>query len=83
MNTYIIWSILLVFINIKLVQSASNNNEVLETCLDEKCFKNMLKTKPNLLVLFSKSDSEIKNIYNLLKEVNQAVKGVATVAYIN
>jgi len=83
MNTYIIWSILLVFINIKLVQSASNNNEVLETCLDEKCFKNMLKTKPNLLILFSKSDSEIKNIYSLLKEVNQAVKGVATVAYIN
>ena len=75
--------IFMIFMYCALVQSAKNNNEGLETCQDEKCFKNLLKTKPNLLVLFSKSDSEIKNIYKLLKEVNLAVKGTATVAYIN
>lgn len=35
------------------VQAAVENK--LETCEDEKCFKAMLKARPNLLVLFSNS----------------------------
>lgn len=63
--------------------NAASSDAPLETCPDEKCFKNLLKTRPNLLVLFSKSDSTVKDVYKLLKEVNTAVKGLATVAYIN
>lgn len=36
-------------------QAKSAVDNKLETCEDEKCFKNLLKTRPNLLVLFSNS----------------------------
>ena len=75
-------AVLFIVMSIEIVLSAVNN-EALETCQDEKCFKNMLKTKPNLLILFSKSDNDVKDVYKLLKEVNLAVKGIASVAYIN
>lgn len=38
---------------ISQVLSAVENK--LETCQDEKCFKTMLKARPNLLVLFSET----------------------------
>ena len=37
----------------------SANNNQLETCKDEKEFKNLLKTKPNLLILFGKNGKKI------------------------
>ncbi len=43
------------FILFNLSKAASNNNDLIESCEEEKCFKNMLKTKPNMLVVFSKS----------------------------
>lgn len=61
--------------------AAVSNN--LETCQDEKGFKNMLKTRPNLLVLFSKSDAEVREVLKLLKEVNLVIKNSATIGYIN
>ena len=46
----------------KLTSTASNDAS-LETCNDEKQFKSLIKTKPNLLVLFSKSSKNIFLIY--------------------
>ena len=68
---------------ILVAKAKAGSSDPLETCPDEKCFKSLLKTRPNLLVLFSKSDAVVKDVYKLLKDVNSAVKGLATVAYIN
>lgn len=62
-------------------QAASKNQ--LETCTNEKEFKNLLKTKPNLLILFGKNDAESKGFIKLLKEVNPKVAGLASIAYVN
>jgi len=43
-----------------LTESASNNQ--LETCKDEKEYKALLKTKPNLLILFGK-DGKVNRIF--------------------
>lgn len=85
MKYYSLLDILIVYtlFIINTVSTATNTNEPLETCTDDKGFKNMLKTKPNLLVLFGKSSSDVRDVYKLLKEVNTAVKGKATVAYID
>ena len=40
------------------VTRAAVSNQ-LESCTDEKEFKNLLKTKPNLLILFSKAGKSI------------------------
>ncbi len=45
------------YLAVNLTESASNNQ--LETCKDEKEFKNLLKTKPNLLILFGKNGKKI------------------------
>lgn len=47
--------LLLIF---EFTSSAANDGN-LETCNDEKQFKILIKTKPNLLVLFSKSSKLI------------------------
>ena len=77
----VLGAVFFIFSLIQTIKSAAH--EALESCEDEKGFKNLLKTKPNLLMLFSKSDSEVRDIYKLLKEVNIAVKGIASIAYIN
>jgi hypothetical protein len=43
-----------VFFMVKLINAATPTSSV-ESCKDEKELKNLLKTKPNLLILFSKS----------------------------
>jgi hypothetical protein len=45
-----------------VAQAAVSNQ--LESCTDEKEFKNLLKTKPNLLILFSKAG---KSIFHIVK----------------
>jgi hypothetical protein len=47
-----LFSLLFVLLCIGYAQSAPNT---LESCQEEKDFKLMLKTRPNLLILFSKS----------------------------
>ena len=47
-----------IFLLIGRVELAGSS-QALETCKDEKEFKNMLKTRPNLLILFSKSGKKI------------------------
>ena len=46
---------LLISLFILFNKSYAASNDLIESCEDEKCFKNMLKTKPNMLVVFSKS----------------------------
>ena len=43
-----------VFLIVKLTNAATPSSSI-ESCKDEKELKNLLKTKPNLLILFSKS----------------------------
>lgn len=60
-------SILLVFILGVRIEAAGNaNNQQLETCEDEKGFKNLIKTRPNLLILFSRSGKA--NFFLIKKE---------------
>lgn len=74
------YCLLVAYVTHTVLAAVSNT---LETCQDEKGFKNMLKTRPNLLVLFSKSDVEVREVLKLLKEVNLVIKNTATIGYIN
>jgi hypothetical protein len=40
------------------IDSATNNIQ-LESCVEEKDYKNLLKTRPNLLILFTKTGNVI------------------------
>jgi hypothetical protein len=51
MNTLTVLSLLIICSSVASKKSDTD----IELCNDEKCFKNLLKTRPNLLVLFSKS----------------------------
>ena len=82
LSNLILYSLFIINIT-TVVFAATNTNEPLETCDDDKGFKNILKTRPNLLVLFGKSPSDVRDVYKLLKEVNAAVKGLATIAYVD
>jgi len=55
----------------------------LESFEDLKVFKKFLRTKTNVLVLFTKDEASIKPISSLLNEVALATKGIATLATIN
>jgi hypothetical protein len=50
------------------IANGATNNDLIEGCEDEKGFKNMLKARPNLLVLFSKSGK--KKIKPITKKVD-------------
>jgi hypothetical protein len=48
--------------------NASKNFDV-ERCEDEKCFKNLLKTRPNLLICFAKiGNYNLYALYNIIKQ---------------
>lgn len=51
-------------------------NSIIETCKDEKEFKNLLKTRPNLLILFSKNGKKKLKIF-YLNQSNMYLDAVA------
>ena len=59
----------LLLLAFECVHSASNDAN-LETCNDEKQFKTLIKTKPNLLVLFSKSSKFNLIFFGILSEIH-------------
>lgn len=68
----------------KSVTSSSSRSDLIKTCSDEKCFKNLLKTVPNLLVMFAKSDEQApRDIIRLFKSVALEVKSFAAIAYVS
>ena len=55
--------------------SGAKSQVKLETFEDLKVFKKFLRTKTNVLVLFSKDEASIKPASSLLNEVALATKG--------
>jgi len=62
---------------------AQKSQVKLESFEDLKVFKKFLRTKTNVLVLFSKDDASIKPVSSLLNEVALTTKGIATLAVVN
>jgi hypothetical protein len=38
---------------------AAGINAYIETCEDEKCYKNLLKTRPSLMIIYSKTGTSL------------------------
>ncbi|XP_078232773.1 protein disulfide-isomerase A5 isoform X1 [Pogona vitticeps] len=56
---------------------------LIEKISDQKDFKKLLRTRNNVLVLYSKSSAAADSSLRLLSDVAQAVKGRATVSWID
>uniref|UniRef100_A0A8C1YIA6 Protein disulfide-isomerase A5 n=1 Tax=Cyprinus carpio TaxID=7962 RepID=A0A8C1YIA6_CYPCA len=59
--------------------SAAKVSPLIEKVSDHKDFKKLLRTRTNVLVLYTRSDAQLK----LLSDVAQAVKGQGTIAWVN
>jgi len=73
---------LIVLIQLVYVASAAAPSDI-ETCEDEKCFKSLLKSRPSLMIMFTKTDKDGRDVVKVFKEVIPVIKGTATVAQIN
>ncbi|XP_078538157.1 protein disulfide-isomerase A5 [Lissotriton helveticus] len=56
---------------------------LIEKIGDHKDFKKLLRTRNNVLVLYSKSAAAADRPLKLLSDVSQAVKGIATVSWVD
>ncbi|XP_048834761.1 protein disulfide-isomerase A5 [Brienomyrus brachyistius] len=65
------------------VLQAAKVSPLIETVSDHKDFKKLLRTRTNVLILYTKSDMSGEGHLKLLSEVAQAVKGQGTIAWIN
>lgn len=71
------------FCSLVLILQRVACNPGIELFEDEKTFKSLLKTRPNLLVMFSKSDEDARESLKIFKEVGKEIKGKAAIAYSN
>ncbi|MGH0152640.1 UNVERIFIED_CONTAM: hypothetical protein FKN15_047211 [Acipenser sinensis] len=56
---------------------------LIETVSDHKDFKKLLRTRTNVLILYSKSAAAGERQLKLLSDVAQAVKGQGTIAWVD
>lgn len=61
----------------------TNGRELIEDISDIKDFKKLLRTKKNVLILYSKSAKEVADTLRLCTDVALEMKGQATVAYVD
>ncbi|XP_026097996.1 protein disulfide-isomerase A5-like, partial [Carassius auratus] len=74
------------FLSLVAVSSALQAAKVsplIEKVSDHKDFKKLLRTRTNVLVLYTKSASSGGAHLKLLSDVAQAVKGQGTIAWVN
>lgn len=76
-----ILTLLVCYLVCNVAQTAKNNQ--LLSCQTEKEYKNLIKTNPNLLIIYGKSAAAAKHDIKILKEVNSKVVGTASIAFIN
>ncbi|KTG33949.1 hypothetical protein cypCar_00009276 [Cyprinus carpio] len=62
---------------------AAKVSPLIEKVSDHKDFKKLLRTRTNVLVLYTKSASSGDAQLKLLSDVAQAVKGQGTIAWVN
>lgn len=56
---------------------------LIEKISDQKDFKKLLRTRTNVLVLYSKSGAAAESQLRLLSDVADAVKGIGTIAWVD
>uniref|UniRef100_A0AAY4C144 Protein disulfide-isomerase A5 n=1 Tax=Denticeps clupeoides TaxID=299321 RepID=A0AAY4C144_9TELE len=67
---------------VSLLQAAKVS-QLIERVSDHKDFKKLLRTRTNVLVLYTKSATSTEPQLKLLSDVAQAVKGQGTIAWVN
>ncbi|KAJ8407136.1 hypothetical protein AAFF_G00288120, partial [Aldrovandia affinis] len=65
------------------VLQAVKVSPLIEKVSDHKDFKKLLRTRTNVLILYTKSATSGDGQLKLLSEVSQAVKGQGTIAWVN
>ncbi|XP_067265203.1 protein disulfide-isomerase A5 [Chanodichthys erythropterus] len=82
------WRLIEMFLFLSLVAvssalQAAKVSPLIERVNDHKDFKKLLRTRTNVLVLYTKSASSGDAHLKLLSDVAQAVKGQGTIAWVN
>jgi len=82
-ETMYLVALLLALFSAPMTYAGTKSQMKLESFEDLKVFKKFLRTKTNVLVLFSKDEASAKPALSLLHEVAAATKGIATLATVN
>ncbi|XP_028847852.1 protein disulfide-isomerase A5 [Denticeps clupeoides] len=76
-------NVLLFLLGLVSLLQAAKVSQLIERVSDHKDFKKLLRTRTNVLVLYTKSATSTEPQLKLLSDVAQAVKGQGTIAWVN
>ncbi|CAB1328656.1 unnamed protein product, partial [Coregonus sp. 'balchen'] len=68
---------------VSVLQAVVKVSPLIEKVSDHKDFKKLLRTRTNVLVLYTKSATSGDSKFKLLSDVAQVVKGQGTIAWVN
>uniref|UniRef100_A0A5F4VXJ7 Protein disulfide-isomerase A5 n=1 Tax=Callithrix jacchus TaxID=9483 RepID=A0A5F4VXJ7_CALJA len=77
------WLLLAIWVVLPSWLSSAKVSSLIERISDPKDLKKLLRTRNNVLVLYSKSEAAAENHLRLLSTVAQAVKGQGTICWVD